>query len=109
MSFKRTDYEVRCAFRNPAKIRIISIEAGSPKSPQRTLLPARKRDFQIPILPWLLPWQVLLRGRRSWKNSINQKFPLDTLVQNYSLSAIRAAIQLRANNPAALACRLCPS
>jgi tetratricopeptide (TPR) repeat protein len=34
-------------------------------------------------------------------DSINQKFPLDTLVQHYSLPAIRAAMQLRANNPAA--------
>jgi eukaryotic-like serine/threonine-protein kinase len=33
-------------------------------------------------------------------DSVNQKFPLDTLVQNYSLPAIRAAMQLRANNPA---------
>jgi tetratricopeptide (TPR) repeat protein len=33
-------------------------------------------------------------------DSINQKFPLDTLVQNYSLPAIRAAMQLRANDPA---------
>jgi serine/threonine protein kinase/DNA-binding winged helix-turn-helix (wHTH) protein/tetratricopeptide (TPR) repeat protein len=33
-------------------------------------------------------------------NSINQKVPLDTLVQNYSLPAIRAAMQLRANRPA---------
>lgn len=34
-------------------------------------------------------------------DAINQKFPLDTLIQNYSLPAIRAAMQLRANNPAA--------
>jgi eukaryotic-like serine/threonine-protein kinase len=33
-------------------------------------------------------------------NSINQKFPLDTLVQNYSLPAIRAGMQLCANKPA---------
>jgi tetratricopeptide (TPR) repeat protein len=33
-------------------------------------------------------------------DSINQKFPLDTLVQNYCLRAIRAAMQLHANNPA---------
>ncbi len=33
-------------------------------------------------------------------DAINQKFPLDTMVQNYSLPAIRAAMQLGANNPA---------
>ncbi len=33
-------------------------------------------------------------------DSIDQKFPRNTLIQNYSLPAIRAAMQLRTNNPA---------
>jgi serine/threonine protein kinase len=33
-------------------------------------------------------------------DSINQKFPLDTLVQNYNLPAIHAAMHLHANDPA---------
>jgi serine/threonine protein kinase len=32
--------------------------------------------------------------------SINQRFPLNTLVQNYDLAAIRAAMHLHANDPA---------
>jgi tetratricopeptide (TPR) repeat protein len=32
--------------------------------------------------------------------SMNQRFPLNTLVQNYDLAAIRAAMHLRANDPA---------
>jgi serine/threonine protein kinase len=32
--------------------------------------------------------------------AISKKFPLDTLVQNYSLPAIKAAIKLQANDPA---------
>jgi len=37
---------------------------------------------------------------RKMADSLDQDFPLDTLVQNYSLPTIRAAMKLKANDPA---------
>jgi eukaryotic-like serine/threonine-protein kinase len=42
-------------------------------------------------------------------DALHQDFPLDTLVQNYSLPTIRAAIKLNANDPAGAIATLRPS
>jgi hypothetical protein len=42
-------------------------------------------------------------------DSLDQDSPLDTLVQNYSLPTIRAAMKLNANDPAAAIAALQPS
>jgi len=42
-------------------------------------------------------------------DAVNQDFPLDTLVQNYSLPTIRAAMKLNANDPAGAIAALQPS
>jgi tetratricopeptide (TPR) repeat protein len=46
---------------------------------------------------------------RKMADALDQDYPLDTLVQNYSLPTIRAAIKLNANDPAAAIAALQPS
>jgi hypothetical protein len=60
------------------------------------------RQDRVAELPLALAFALADDSARAQNltDSINQKFPLDTLVQNYCLRAIRAAMQLRANNPA---------
>jgi eukaryotic-like serine/threonine-protein kinase len=58
---------------------------------------------QLPLPPGLaLTFALAGDSAQAQKlaDSINQKFPLNTLVQNYHLPAIRAAMRLHANDPA---------
>jgi pentatricopeptide repeat protein len=63
------------------------------------LAAAQRRDSEPELA---LAFALVGDSARAQKlaDSVDQKFPLDTLIQNYNLPAIRAAMQLRANNPA---------
>jgi eukaryotic-like serine/threonine-protein kinase len=78
-------------------------EAGSITSAQQIASSlvngAQDRDTRLELALLYARTGNIERARQI-ADAINREFPLDTLTQDYSLPAIRAAVQLRQNDPA---------